>query len=112
MSAVVGYFWFKRTTNARRTSEKRYPECAEHMLKRVKATKKWWTCSSCAYHFSTVGVSYPKHACYKCKDGGVRFVRASMYRGGPKARHAPGANVVASREQLLVRGVEQPFINS
>lgn len=98
--------------SARRTSERRYPECSEHVLKRVKVTKRWWTCSGCAYHFCTVGVSYPPHACHKCKDAGVRFVRASMYRGGPKDRHAPGENAVASADKLLVRGREQPFVSS
>lgn len=97
------------TPYVRRTSERRYPECAAHVLKRVKVTKRWWTCSGCAYHFSTVGVAYPAHACRKCKDPGVRFVRSSMYKGGPKEQHAPGENVVASGDKLLVRGVEHPF---
>lgn len=98
-----------QVSHCSRISERRYPECRDHHVTRVTSTKRWWTCSTCKYHFSTVGSKYPAHACRKCNDGGARFVRASMYKGGASDRHAPGENLVASRDKLLVRGVEHGF---
>jgi minichromosome maintenance protein 10 len=81
-------------------------------LKKVKATKRWWKCGGCGGRFETVGVRYPKGQCPRCKVAGTDFESMSMLRP-PKATQleVQGA-AVASKEMLLTRGAERPWVTS
>lgn len=47
------------------TSERRRPDCRQHDVQRVTATKRWWHCCHCNNRFSTVAVRLPKERCPK-----------------------------------------------
>lgn len=51
--------------NCGTTSERRKPECRQHDVQRVTATKRWWQCCHCNNRFSTVAVRLPKTRCPK-----------------------------------------------
>jgi len=72
---------------------------AGHRVKVVKTTKKFFSCADCGERTFCLD-KYPKHPCKKC--GGSRFARAGMMRE---------KKVKAEGEKLLVRGLEQKFIN-
>eukprot|EP00887_Chlorella_sp_A99_P003846 scaffold11.g3846.t1 len=95
------------------TAERRRPECAAHphAVERVQVTKRWWECDGCKGHFSTLGVKYPSSRCPKCNIPETGFTPVSMFHA-PKSTLLPGQqSAVASRDQLLPRGVEQKWVN-
>jgi len=70
-----------------------------HRVKVVKTTKKFFECIDCKKRLVCLD-KYPKRPCSKC--GGSRFSRSGMVRE---------KMVKSEGEKLLIRGVEQKFIN-
>ncbi len=57
------------------TTDTPHPACraAGHELTRLSVSKRWWRCTGCSAHFSTVGVRYPASRCPKCAPKFVQF---------------------------------------
>ncbi|KAA6429228.1 MAG: MCM10 protein [Trebouxia sp. A1-2] len=91
--------------NCGSTTERRHPECRQHEVQRVTATKRWWQCCHCNSRFTTVAVRLPKTRCPKCNDVTMKFKAVSM------ARSVKGAEdpAFASRETFKARGTEHAF---
>ncbi len=51
--------------NCGSTTERRNPECRQHEVQKVTATKRWWQCCHCSNRFTTVAVRLPKTRCPK-----------------------------------------------
>lgn len=96
------------------TTEYRPRSChAAHprALHRVQGVKRWWQCSGCSKRFATVGVKYPKGRCPKCNEPGTEFTAVSMLRPTRTLEHEAQQGGVAGPDQLLTRGIEQPWVN-
>ncbi|KAL0042006.1 hypothetical protein WJX77_000505 [Trebouxia sp. C0004] len=87
------------------TTERRNPDCRQHEVQRVTATKRWWQCCHCNNRFTTVAVRLPKTRCPKCNDVSMEFKAVSMARS-VKGTEDPA---FASRETFKSRGVEHAF---
>ncbi len=66
-------------------TERRETECRGHDVQRVTTIKRWWLCSSCGHHFSTVGVRLPKSHCPRYLQVQVCFCQL---RRQPASQHA------------------------
>ena len=51
--------------NCGSTTERRNPECRQHEVQKVTATKRWWQCCHCNNRFTTLAVRLPKTRCPK-----------------------------------------------
>lgn len=91
--------------NCGSTTERRNPECRQHEVQKVTATKRWWQCCHCNNRFTTLAVRLPKTRCPKCNDVTMEFKAVSM------ARSVKGTEdlALASRETFKARGVEHAF---
>uniref|UniRef100_A0A0K0E8V6 Mcm10 domain-containing protein n=1 Tax=Strongyloides stercoralis TaxID=6248 RepID=A0A0K0E8V6_STRER len=79
---------------------KKNPICIEkrHIIKEELGTRRFFKCNDCCRRCITYFV-YPKTFCTNCK--GRNFVRVAM----------KDERVVKDKEELLVRGKEEKFIN-
>jgi len=96
------------------TSEWRPAKCASShptSLRQVQATKRWWQCDGCKRRFCTVGVRYPCGPCPKCDIPGTEFTAVSMLKPQHVSQQEIQQSGIASKEQLLARGVEQKWVN-
>lgn len=89
--------------------ERRPPDrCIEanHRAKRVTVKKRWFKCCSCGWRTETLNKPYPPKPCPKCRcedwDRAGMSARADRMKG-------PAMDDVASRDQMLARGVEHDF---
>uniref|UniRef100_A0A0K0FT96 Protein MCM10 homolog (inferred by orthology to a human protein) n=1 Tax=Strongyloides venezuelensis TaxID=75913 RepID=A0A0K0FT96_STRVS len=76
------------------------PICVEkrHLIKEELGTRRFFKCNDCSRRCITYFV-YPKTFCSNCK--GRNFIRVSM----------KDERIVKDREELLIRGREEKFIN-
>jgi len=84
----------------------RYPahcQKAQHSIKEVQRTKRFFECVSCKHRVTTLD-THPIDPCPKCRNPEKRFRRAGMARD--KKVDAPD---LAARENLKTRGTEHGF---
>jgi len=94
-------------------TERRHERCLKehpHAISRIDTVKRWWSCSDCRKGFSTLGVSYPRGACFKCGSTVATFDKRGMHKFGLDSAQrwadAQGNAAIASREGMQPRGAE------